>query len=401
MSNESSDAIVDQFAQVTISGRNTAPPFEVPDISRLLVVSAKGVHMQKLENGEYTVLSKGFLFADNKDIPVIVAGNEQDITGRLRKGRNRGDGGHTYTLPLGVGWKNGEMSSLFVIRGGVVEYRKNIGKAIGDDNDYVTGRAPTYMVTYASVGIPLATFSYIVDSAAGLDLNIVKNEKDQINDDYIFMNVNITNGEDVPATMRMPNGSVKSLPLKTLIASLGKNLIGNVGLEFSLKRSKDFDVDTREYQLSARIKLMAVTDTTHIRSPPLSKVTMISDTESTISPSLHQALMSRLTDKPTTKIPSQNSVIATPQQLTPAMNTGVARSKKTNNTASSSSMSANKSRAVASNGASLPVSPFDESPDIGSFVSITTPSKGQTGAGGVEKKDEDNSKGQTPYHDNE
>jgi hypothetical protein len=67
----------------------------------------------------------------------------------------------TYTLPIGVGGANGEKTSMFCFDDAIVEYRKNIDKTYGKVNP-VTGTQPRFMVTYASVGIPIKRYQWLI-----------------------------------------------------------------------------------------------------------------------------------------------------------------------------------------------------------------------------------------------
>ncbi|KAJ3167504.1 hypothetical protein HDU87_001511 [Geranomyces variabilis] len=253
-----------------------APLHIVKDPNVKMEMVALGKYVRKNEgSGMYISTSKAILPADDaddekRDTPYVLIGNEEDISSRLT-GATRA----TYTMSIGVGWADGEKTSMFCFDDAIVEYRKNIDRASGKLNS-ATGTQPRYMVTYASVGIPIKRYNWLVEYADAAGVSVVRGPKDQENSGYIWINANITRDYIPPMVITLPNGGVKILGdqkqnLKAALMTAKQSFIGVVAMEINLKRGPGFTVSSRNYLLSPSLKMMQVIDITDICSPPLNK----------------------------------------------------------------------------------------------------------------------------------
>ncbi|KAJ3382886.1 hypothetical protein HDU92_004514 [Lobulomyces angularis] len=268
-----------------------------------LEMIAKGKYVMKNENtGMYVSTQDSILPADddndvNRGEPFVLIGNEEDISGRLT-GATR----PIYTLPIGVGWNSGEKTSMFCFDDAILEYRKNIDKASGKINK-ATGTQPRYMVTYASIGIPIQRYKWLVEFALEADISIIKGPKDQEHNNYLWINVNITRDYIPPMIVILASNQVKILGdskqnLKSALMTAKKNFIGVVAMEINLKRSAGFTENKREYLLSPSLKMMQVIDETDISSPPLNKAVEFSPKNVVTSARLLDSLRGRATTAP-------------------------------------------------------------------------------------------------------
>ncbi|KAJ3220935.1 hypothetical protein HK099_003894 [Clydaea vesicula] len=265
-----------------------------------LEMIAKGKYVMKNENtGMYISTQNSILPADDANDtdngePFVLIGNEEDISGRLT-GATR----PIYTLPIGVGWNSGEKTSMFCFDDAILEYRKNIDKASGKINK-ATGTQPRYMVTYASIGIPMQRYKWLVEFALEANVTIIKGPKDQEHNNYLWINVNITRDYIPPMIVILASNQVKVLGdskqnLKSALMTAKKNFIGVVAMEINLKRSAGFTENRREYLLSPSLKMMQVIDETDISSPPLNKAVEFSPKNVVTSARLLDSLRGRPT----------------------------------------------------------------------------------------------------------
>ncbi|TDH65499.1 uncharacterized protein CCR75_009510 [Bremia lactucae] len=162
---------------------------------------------------------------------------------------------------------------MFCFDDAIVEYRENIGIP-GKSMNTITGVAPCYMGTYASVGIPESRYNWIVGSLAQIDVIAGMGERDNCFNGYVWTTANITNNYYVPVLMSIKgkvviHGSADK-NLMHVIRQIKSNVIGVVGVEMTLKRSKDYGVSGRR-NITLSLKSMQVCDLPEKRSPPLTK----------------------------------------------------------------------------------------------------------------------------------
>nr|CCA27723.1 AlNc14C654G12339 [Albugo laibachii Nc14] len=206
---------------------------------------------------------------ENNGVPYMVAADEKDISDRLQ-----GVTKPTYMLQVGVAWDTGEMTSLLCLNGGIVEYRRNIGVESARVNA-VTGTKPCYMVTYASIGVPIQRYSWMVSRLAEIGLDAGPGGRDTEANDYMWITANITRGFHPPAVIRNERGDICTLGddtmnLRAAITNLKKNVTGVLAVEVTLKRAPDFSMSGRR-TIAFSLKCMQIVDVTDIGSPPLNR----------------------------------------------------------------------------------------------------------------------------------
>lgn len=208
--------------------------------------------------------------SDEVGRPFIVASREEDISSRL-VGTKR----PTYLLSIGVAWDTYEKTSMFCFGDGVIEYRRNIDKP-SNTVSAITGIQPRYMVTYASIGIPKARFAWLIEKLNNIGLIATAGPKDQEKDGYVWMNANITRDYRPSVVFYTEEEGAHTLNteevnLMTVLKSVKQNIIGTLGVELTLKRSKEFSERHRIYHITPSLKSMQIMDVTTLCSPPLTK----------------------------------------------------------------------------------------------------------------------------------
>ncbi|CAH0514479.1 unnamed protein product [Peronospora belbahrii] len=243
----------------------------------------------------------------NKNIgrPYVVLSDEEDISGKLKRNAVITP---VYTLRAGLAWEEtSEMTSMFCFDNAIVEYRDNIGIPAPSANS-LTGVKSCYMETYASVGIPLARYHWLLAMLRSTGVNVASSERDQEFSDYVWTNANITKNYH-PVALIETEGGLDSYGdadknLMHIIRQAKSNVIGVVGVEITLKRGKDYAASgIRRVTLS--LKSMQVHDLTTIRSPPLNRALVFESSGTKASKRLIEALQPKNRDISSAQAPKK------------------------------------------------------------------------------------------------
>jgi len=281
------------------TAKTSAKPFLVrPGVDKLRVHSEGRFVIKDPESGIFMSTAEAILPARDFErngsrtqgdmTPFIAVTDENDISGRLGNALTP-----IFTLQTGPAWPNGEMTTLYCFDEGIIEYRSTAG--VPSSKIGVTGVPANYLVTYASVGIPAQRYAWIQDYLGELGLQVVRGERDVENRDYVFVNANITKGYSVPFIIRTKSGvsynaGENDHHLLNAMRKIGQNVIGVIGLEINLKRSRDFSDYNRTYVISPSLKMVQMCDLTSISTPPISRAISFAPSERVTSARLLDAL---------------------------------------------------------------------------------------------------------------
>lgn len=256
--------------------------YKAPAESTLKLTALGTYVVHNAKKDSYTCTPKAMLEPtidedEERGVPYMVAADEKDIADRLQ-----GVTKPTYMLQVGVAWDTGEMTSLVCLNGGIVEYRRNIGVESARINA-VTGTKPCYMATYASIGVPVQRYEWMVSRLKEIGLEAGPGLRDTEANDYMWITANITRGFHPAAVIRNERGEARLLSdekmnLQAAIANLKQNVIGVLAVEVTLKRTPDFSI-TGKRTIAFSLKCMQIVDVTDIGSPPLNRAVEFSPAE--------------------------------------------------------------------------------------------------------------------------
>ena len=172
-----------------------------------------------------------------------------------------------------VEYEGGDSSTLFPIGDIVVEYRPNAGrvttrKGSGGKSTFNSG----YLVTYASVGIPEAVFSSIVDKfRSGCEGSSIELEKATRHDGYVWMPVKLPTDDPILAYVVDSEGDeVEVGKLLDLIAESKSSMKGYGTITLRLKQSRSRTApSSNKFSLAGTLSAIQITDVTSLSSPPL------------------------------------------------------------------------------------------------------------------------------------
>jgi hypothetical protein len=199
----------------------------------------------------------------------VLVASEVDITSRVSSKVP------LYTTALYVGYPDGSIAPGFVFSEAIVEYRPNIGspskRVIGE-----IGKAAIYMGTYASVGIPLSRYLWIVDwlesyNDAGLAFIGEHDEKIKIENGYAWVVATLTDTQPPMATVtskdQLSRTVQSSIKLIELLKTTKRSIKGNVVMSLTLKRA--VVGSTCKRKLGFNLKYVQPIDVTDISGPTL------------------------------------------------------------------------------------------------------------------------------------
>ncbi|KAJ3218625.1 hypothetical protein HDU81_000556 [Chytriomyces hyalinus] len=249
-----------QFTEtVKVSLRDSLPKFAPDPVLKLVPgVGDEGYTSLNKKTGLVYTTPKGFLPSSVLDLEIqypehfsVALGNEEDISKQV------GSSVPVYSLPVGISYKDGSMTSAIVFRDAIVEYRTNIGVP-SSKKSVIPGKDNVYGKTYYSVGIPEERFNMMeskVKEVYGIEMAKDPLSRGKIHNGYVWVNANVSKNHE-PVCSVIKNAKQRDGQLLALMINFKQNIIVIEG-----------DNVVRSFTFS--LKQMQVIDTTDTASPGL------------------------------------------------------------------------------------------------------------------------------------
>jgi len=213
---------------------------------------------------------KGFLPSELDEIDdshdgnerTIVLGEEQDIAQNVKSPIP------INLIGVGIGFPDGACVAAMHFRDAIVEYRSNIGVESKRAN-VIPGKSNIYMGSYASIGIPLKRYEWIIEcikDVHSLEMATSSKGVPQIYQGYAWFIANIPSG-DSPVAVVVGQGKSERMSLISLLSALKVSVRGIVCTTATLKRVEEEGRLKRV--LGFTLKGIQVVDQTTVSSPPL------------------------------------------------------------------------------------------------------------------------------------
>lgn len=171
-------------------------------------------------------------------------------------------------IDLMLKYDDESLSTIFLVSDAVIEYRPSILRVQDRrTNDQRSTFKTGYMVTYASIGIPSGVYRSLEEKIrkTGHKFQCTKLTE---HDGYCWMPVKTP--EEITFTMFV-DGSARTMHnLGKFMQSLGRSVIGNIGLSMRLKSmTPKSQPDISPFELGATIVSYHVRSVTKLSSPPI------------------------------------------------------------------------------------------------------------------------------------
>nr|QBH67426.1 hypothetical protein UE_1360 [Ustilago esculenta] len=214
------------------------------------------------EGGLVNFKTAALLTPDTVKATSVVAHEERDISNAINSYNN------VRVIDLMLKYDDNSLSTIFLIKDAVIEYRPSILRVQDRrTNDQKSVFKTGYMVTYASVGIPTEVYH-------SLEMKIKKAghefECPKLTEygDYCWMPVKTP--EELSFTMFVDGNARDMHHLGRFMQSLGRSVIGNIGLSMRLKLMTPKSAPAMSpYELGATIVSYHVRTVTKLSSPPI------------------------------------------------------------------------------------------------------------------------------------
>ena len=185
-----------------------------------------------------------------------------------------------------VEYEGGDVSAVVPIADVIIEHRANMGVAAIRGSTADASKFPTgYMVTYASVGIPVGIYNVIMSKLRSAVAGKVKIELDkaQHNDGYVWFPTklpnpikldrgNITNNKCMTTVYvyTKEEGSQEAGDLLTYMRAVGQSILCYATIAMRLKHTRRKTApDNNVYQLATTLVGVQAIDITSLSCPPL------------------------------------------------------------------------------------------------------------------------------------